>query len=256
MVESIWADDTKLEGTESRTSTEYTVPSDTTIVYFELNGVVASSSTDIHYYYFNGGVIASDSDGFIAIDMDDLTDGLDLEDAFLLGDATDEVTEMIQVTLGEGVDCDDAITVDGDTYVPAGTTVNDLTGENLYVGDEDTVTFASATTGTDTLDSGDYVYSGAKVTFTLGDEDTDIYSLTVDGEDVSTGDYVVVGSTLTVRGTITSGYYIVMNDGEENELVGEPTDGNSRAELEYTVTEDDVADGLSFTASNEEIVEE
>ena len=58
---------------------------------------------------------------------------------------------------------------------------------------------------------------------------------------------MVVGSTLTVRGTITSGYYIVMNDGEENELVGEPTDGNSRAELEYTVTEDDVADGLSFT---------
>ncbi len=250
LVESIWADDTELEGTAGRTSTTYTVPSDTTTVYFELNGVVASSSTDIHYYYFNGGVIASDSDGFIAIDMDDLTDGLDLEDAFLLGDATDEVTEMIQVTLGEGVDCDDAIPVDGDTYVPAGTTVNDLTGANLYVGDEDTVTFASATTGTDTLDSGDYVYSGAKVTFTLGDEDTDIYSLTVDGEDVSTGDYVVVGSTLTVRGTITSGYYIVMNDGEENELVGEPTDGNSRAELEYTVTEDDVANGLSIEASN------
>ena len=250
LVKSIWADDTELEGTAGRTSTTYTVPSDTTTVYFELNGVVASSSTDIHYYYFNGGVIASDSDGFIAIDMDDLTDGLDLEDAFLLGVATDEVTEMIQVTLGEGVDCDDAIPVDGDTYVPAGTTVNDLTGANLYVGDEDTVTFASATTGTDTLDSGDYVYSGAKVTFTLGDEDTDIYSLTVDGEDVSTGDYVVVGSTLTVRGTITSGYYIVMNDGEENELVGEPTDGNSRAELEYTVTEDDVANGLSIEASN------
>ena len=247
LVESIWADDTELEGTAGRTSTTYTVPSDTTTVYFELNGVVASSSTDIHYYYFNGGVIASDSDGFIAIDMDDLTDGLDLEDAFLLGDATDEVTEMIQVTLGEGVDCDDAITVDGDTYVPAGTTVNDLTGENLYMGDEDTVTFTSATTGTDTLDSGDYVYSGAQVTFTQGSGDAQIFSVTADGEEVSTGNYVVVGSTLTVRGTITSGYYIVMNDGEENELVGEPTDGNSRAELEYTVTEDDVADGLSFT---------
>ena len=247
LVESIWADDTELEGTAGRTSTTYTVPSDTTTVYFELNGVVASSSTDIHYYYFNGGVIASDSDGFIAIDMDDLTDGLDLEDAFLLGDATDEVTEMIQVTLGEGVTCDDAIPVDGDTYVPAGTTVNDLTGANLYVGDEDTVTFTSATTGTDTLDSGDYVYSGAQLTFTQGSGDAQIFSVTADGEEVSTGNYVVVGSTLTVRGTITSGYYIVMNDGEENELVGEPTDGNSRAELEYTVTEDDVADGLIFT---------
>ena len=249
MVESIWADDTELEGTAGRTSTTYTVPSDTTTVYFELNGVVASSSTDIHYYYFNGGVIASDSDGFIAIDMDDLTDGLDLEDAFLLGDATDEVTEMIQVTLGEGVDCDDAIPVDGDTYVPAGTTVGDLDGENLYVGYEDTVTFTSATTGTDTLDSGDYVYSGAQVTFTQGSGDAQIFSVTADGEEVSTGNYVVVGSTLTVRGTITSGYYIVMNDGEENELVGEPTDGNSRAELEYTVTEEDAANGLSIEAS-------
>ena len=186
LVESIWADNTELEGEEGHTSTTYTVPSDTTTVYFELNGVVASSSTDTHYYYFNGGVIASDSDGFIAIDMDDLTDGLDLEDAFLLGDATDEVTEMIQVTLGEGVDCDDAITVDGDTYVPAGTTVNDLTGENLYVGDEDTVTFTSATTGTDTLDSGDYVYSGAQVTFTQGSGDAQIFSVTADGEEVST----------------------------------------------------------------------
>ena len=250
LVESIWADDTELEGTAGRTSTTYTVPSDTTTVYFELNGVVASSSTDIHYYYFNGGVIASDSDGFIAIDMDDLTDGLDLEDAFLLGDATDEVTEMIQVTLGEGVTCDDAIPVDGDTYVPAGTTVNDLTGANLYVGDEDTVTFTSATTGTDTLDSGDYVYSGAQLTFTQGSGDAQIFSVTADGEEVSTGNYVVVGSTLTVRGTITSGYYIVMNDGEENELVGEPTDGNSRAELEYTVTEEDAANGLSIEASN------
>ena len=222
LVESIWADDTELEGTAGRTSTTYTVPSDTTTVYFELNGVVASSSTDIHYYYFNGGVIASDSDGFIAIDMDDLTDGLDLEDAFLLGDATDEVTEMIQVTLGEGVTCDDAITVDGDTYVPAGTTVNDLTGENLFVGDEDTVTFASATTGTDTLDSGDYVYSGAQLTFTLGSADTDIYSLTVDGETVSRNEYAVVGSTLTIySGSTTEGYYITVN--------GEKVDGGTTA---------------------------
>ena len=194
-------------------------------------------------------MIASDSDGFIAIDMDDLTDGLDLEDAFLLGDATDEVTEMIQVTLGEGVTCDDAIPVDGDTYVPAGTTVNDLTGANLYVGDEDTVTFTSATTGTDTLDSGDYVYSGAQLTFTLGDEDTDIYSLTVDGETVSRGEYVVVGSTLTIySGSTTEGYYITVN-GEKVDG-GTTANGNSRAELEYTVTEEDAANGLSIEASN------
>ena len=153
------------------------------------------------------------------------------------------------MTLGEGVDCDDAITVDGDTYVPAGTTVNDLTGENLYVGDEDTVTFTSPSDTSTELDSGDYVYSGAQVTFTQGSGDAQIFSVTADGEEVSTGNYVVVGSTLTVRGTITSGYYIVMNDGEENELVGEPTDGNSRAELEYTVTEEDAASGLSIEAS-------
>ena len=248
LVESIWADDTELEGTAGRTSTTYTVPSDTTTVYFELNGVVASSSTDIHYYYFNGGVIASDSDGFIAIDMDDLTDGLDLEDAFLLGDATDEVTEMIQVTLGEGVDCDDAITVDGDTYVPAGTKLSDLTGENLYVGDEDTVTFTSPSDTSTELDSGDYVYSGAQVTFTLGSADTDIYSLTVDGETVSRNEYAVVGSTLTIySGSTTEGYYITVN-GEKVDG-GTTANGISRAELEYTVTEEDAASGLSIEAS-------
>ena len=249
MVESIWADDTELEGTAGRTSTTYTVPSDTTTVYFELNGVVASSSTDIHYYYFNGGVIASDSDGFIAIDMDDLTDGLDLEDAFLLGDATDEVTEMIQVTLGEGVDCDDAITVDGDTYVPAGTKLSDLTGENLYVGDEDTVTFTSPSDTSTELKSGNYVYSGAQLTFTLGDDDTDIYSLTVDGETVSRDEYAVVGSTLTIySGSTADGYYITVN-GEKVDG-GTTANGISRAELEYTVTEEDAASGLSIEASN------
>ena len=58
----------------------------------------------------------------------------------------------------------------------------------------------------------------------------------------------MVGSTLTIySGSTTDGYYITVN-GEKVDG-GTTANGISRAELEYTVTEEDAASGLSIEAS-------